>query len=266
MKESRLIPITIAGVTCFFTAFLLGACFWYFFGSSKLTLNDSDSIVQSGNQNSVDSEVPVPETNANIEPEPIATHEIKRAPAGEIAISAGEVTLGGGIKKLPLKRVSVEPFSISETEVTNEQYAEFIKATGQKSPDGWGKGTFEKGKENEPVVGMTWKEANAYCEWLSKEIGATVRLPTEAEWVRAARGNTDYKFPWGNDWNDKAAPYSKPEGKRKQRRKFARSKVCPKDVHRLVYMKWSEMFGNGQVIWRLMNPVNRFCTKGRNGG
>lgn len=120
-------------------------------------------------------------------------------------VMSGEVSIGGEGTDLPLRRELVEPFFVAETEVTNEQYLEFVKATGRKAPAGWKDGAFPPGAALEPVVGVTWQDATEYCGWLSKEIGTTVRLPTEAEWKLAASGTEAYKYPWGNDWDAHAA-------------------------------------------------------------
>lgn len=224
MQESRLIPFTVAGVICFTAAFILGAGFWYFFGTKAPSFGGgSNTIVQTSNQNQVtnttaESNV-APEENTNRNdvgaPAVNSTPEpIKSAPAGEAEVTGGEVTLGGGNTDLPLRRISVSDFAIGETEVTNSQYAEFVEAVGRRAPSSWKDGRFEPGTDDYPVGGVTWSDANAYCEWLSKELGATVRLPSEAEWERAARGdNANNKFPWGNQWDDAAAQGGETKGK-----------------------------------------------------
>jgi formylglycine-generating enzyme required for sulfatase activity len=216
MKESRLVPFTVAGLICFAAAFLLGASAWYFFGTKAPAFRGgNNTIVQTSNQNPAaanSTENSVQNSNAAL-PTPSATPaeqqkeqlQIKLAPAGEVKVTGGEVTLGGGDTNLPLRRVVVGDFAVGGTEVTNAQYAEFVQAAAHRAPFGWKDGKFPAGAENYPVGWITWKDANDYCEWLSKELGATVRLPTEAEWERAARGDTDYKYPWGSDWNDEAA-------------------------------------------------------------
>ena len=113
--------------------------------------------------------------------------------------------LGGTDSTVPAQRVAVDSFFISETEVTNHQYQEFIKETNHKAPVSWKNGDFPLGAANEPVTGVTWQDAVDYCQWLSTKIGATVRLPAEAEWELAARGPQGLKYPWGNEWDDRAA-------------------------------------------------------------
>lgn len=77
--------------------------------------------------------------------------------------------------------------SIAYTEVTNEEYAKFIKATGRKVPKDWTNGVMPMNKAKYPVVNISYYDAVAYCNWLSKnDYSATYRLPTEKEWEQAA--------------------------------------------------------------------------------
>jgi len=210
--ESRSVPFTIAGIVCFSAAFILGAGFWYFFGTnSRIFDGNNKTIVEMNSQNEAEKNSNPVNSNAVIAITP--TPFVKKAPAGEIAVTGGEVMLGGGQTKLPVRRVTVGDFAVGETEVSNAQYAEFIEATSRQAPNGWKDGKFSPGTGDEPVVGVTWDDANAYNKWLSEELDVTVRLPTEAEWVRAARGDTNYKYPWGGEWNDEAAQSIEIKGK-----------------------------------------------------
>ena len=213
--EKRLLPFTAAGVICFATALLLGVGSWLLFGTShRRTPEKNTAALQVSNQNSaVENSGTIVNSAAPTPPLTAAAPEVVKAPAGEIPIERGEVTLGGGDTKLPLRRVAVEPFAIGETEVTNAQYAEFIAESKHPSPDGWINNKFPNGAADEPVVGVSWADANEYCVWLSKKIGAAVRLPNEAEWELAARGNTGFIYPWGNQWNDEAADSAETKGK-----------------------------------------------------
>jgi formylglycine-generating enzyme required for sulfatase activity len=95
----------------------------------------------------------------------------------------------------PVRPITIDPFYLDEHEVTNEQYLKFLKATGRKRPFHWIEGEVAKGEENHPVVNVNWHEATAYCTWAGGK-----RLPTEAEWERAARGLAEgAKFPWGQE-------------------------------------------------------------------
>jgi formylglycine-generating enzyme required for sulfatase activity len=81
--------------------------------------------------------------------------------------------------------------------VTNEEYAAFLAATGHEPPRFWDDSAFNGARQ--PVVGVSWYDAVAYCEWLSGVHGAGFRLPTEAEWEKAARGTDGRRYPWGDE-------------------------------------------------------------------
>ncbi len=98
----------------------------------------------------------------------------------------------------PQHRLTLPEFYIGKYPVTNEQYAAFVKATGQAAPRHWKNGQIPAGKENHPVVNVSWRDAVAFCRWLSQASGKSLRLPTEAEWEKAARGRDGRIYPWGN--------------------------------------------------------------------
>jgi formylglycine-generating enzyme required for sulfatase activity len=92
--------------------------------------------------------------------------------------------------------------------VTNRQYAEFLKRVKtQEEPQraGWFLRKPAEAKLDHPVVGIGWEDACAYCAWLSQETRCTYRLPSEAEWEKAARGEDGRRFPWGNEWANRHA-------------------------------------------------------------
>lgn len=116
---------------------------------------------------------------------------------GMILISGGEFQMGrdgGNAFEGPAHPVTVKPFFIDKTEVTNEEYAEFVRQTRRQPPSHWTGGRFPPGEANFPVVNVSWNDANAYAQWAGK------RLPTEEEWEFAARGKDGRLYPYGNEW------------------------------------------------------------------
>ncbi len=105
----------------------------------------------------------------------------------------------------PAHRVWVEEFELAAFQVTHAEYARFLAATKHPKPFHWDDPNFNDPRQ--PVVAPSWLDAVAYCVWLSKVTGQRYRLPTEAEWERAARGGVDGKlYPWGD-----APPESLPD-------------------------------------------------------
>jgi formylglycine-generating enzyme len=98
----------------------------------------------------------------------------------------------------PVHRVWVDGFRLAATQVTVEEYSRFLEATGNTPPPTWGDPNFSDPRQ--PMTAVSWFDAAAYCAWLSTETGSPYRLPTEAEWERAARGGAEgMLFPWGNE-------------------------------------------------------------------
>ncbi len=114
--------------------------------------------------------------------------------------------LGGQPQEAPPHEVKVAPFMMDVTEVTNAEYAEFVRDTGHAPPSHWANGSPLAGQEMWPVTNVSFDDAQAFAEWRSKRDHITYRLPTEEEWEYAARGGErDLLFPWGNDWADNHA-------------------------------------------------------------
>ena len=105
----------------------------------------------------------------------------------------------------PAHRVWVDGFELAAHQLTNAEYACFLAATNASKPLCWTDPNFNDPKM--PVVAVSWHEAASYCDWLSQATGKRYRLPTEAEWERAARGGAEgLAYPWGN-----AAPQLVPD-------------------------------------------------------
>lgn len=132
-----------------------------------------------------------------------ATTEPTPAPIPEdmVEIPAGPFTMGqdgSKPKNGPAHSVDLPAYEIDRFEVTNDEFSRFVDESGyvtyaeENSSKNWRDAA--EGKGNHPVVYVTWNDAQAYCEWAGK------RLPTEAEWEKAARGDDGRVYPWGNDY------------------------------------------------------------------
>jgi len=120
--------------------------------------------------------------------------------AAMIAIPAGEFTMGSENKiERPPHTVFVDAFEIDQFEVTNEQFEKFVAETGYvtdaEKPGDTSWRYYATNRPKHPVVKITWNDARAFCERAGK------RLPTEAEWEKAARGTDARSYPWGNQWD-----------------------------------------------------------------
>lgn len=128
-----------------------------------------------------------------------------------VEVPAGRFWMGweeGLPAERPRHPVLVDSFEIAKTPVTNAEYTRFLEATPVAPPAYWGDPRFNNPQQ--PVVGVNWKEAVAFCEWLTLETGQTHRLPTEAEWEKAARGGLDgARYPWGNAKPEEVFPNTK---------------------------------------------------------
>jgi formylglycine-generating enzyme len=98
----------------------------------------------------------------------------------------------------PVHRVWVDEFALGRCPVTNREYTVFLEQTHRTAPPFLSEPMFADSAQ--PVVGVSWDDAIAFCDWLSKCSGRAFRLPTEAEWERAARGGRDgMLYPWGDE-------------------------------------------------------------------
>src|SRR5262245_49623261 len=143
---------------------------------------------------------------------------LARIPAGDFLMGAADAEED----ERPVHRVYVSEFLIGRFPVTNDEYARFVRATGHPAPalgeppliaagdrDSlfrelaapyvWEGVAPPTGRGTHPVVLVRYDDALAYCDWLSSAFGRLVRLPTEAEWEKAARGGVEgTRYPWGN--------------------------------------------------------------------
>lgn len=121
-----------------------------------------------------------------------------------VAVPGGAFLMGsrdGFLDEAPITRVEVKPFRMGRIEVTNRQFRRFMSAhdSRRESRHGYQFGVtgYDVNGDDLPAVRVSWIEASAFCEWLSRETGRTVRLPTEAQWEWAARAGSDRPFWWG---------------------------------------------------------------------
>jgi formylglycine-generating enzyme required for sulfatase activity len=135
----------------------------------------------------------------------VATSSLHQAQTGivepkTVRIPEGWFRMGcerGRDDEKPEHRVWVDAFELAMHQVTNEDYSRFLTATNARAPLCWGKEHFCDSQM--PVVGVSWFETVSYCAWLSHSTGKRYRLPTEAEWERAARGGAEgLAYPWGD--------------------------------------------------------------------
>lgn len=144
------------------------------------------------------------QTSLNSAPKP--QDDMALIPAGEFLMGSTEQEIldawrqnDGGWEKedytssYPQRKITLNDFYIDKKEVSNGDYKMFIEATKRAAPSLWDDHTLNL--PNQPVVGVDWNDADAYCRWANK------RLTSEAEWEKAARGTDGRIWPWGNSWD-----------------------------------------------------------------
>lgn len=138
--------------------------------------------------------------------------ELIPIPSGRFEIGSDE----GGPNDKPRHELHVDDFHIGKYPVTNVQYHEFVRASQHPPPQHWKGERYPEVIAVHPVVNVSWFDALAYGQWLSDSTGQQFRLPTEAEWEKAASWHaetaTQLKYPWGNEFDESrcASQESKP--------------------------------------------------------
>jgi formylglycine-generating enzyme required for sulfatase activity len=141
--------------------------------------------------------------------------ELVLIPAGDFLMGSHRDDKKGQGEERPLHMLYLPDYYIAKTPVTNVQYAAFVEAADHKPPEHWKGKKPPQGREDHPVVNVSWYDAIAYCKWLAETTGKAYRLPSEAEWEKAARGGVYLDgdatarvlnpkpariYPWGNEW------------------------------------------------------------------
>ncbi|MBI3961514.1 MAG: formylglycine-generating enzyme family protein [Deinococcus sp.] len=115
-----------------------------------------------------------------------------------VLVPAGSFTMGsdsGGSDERPVHTVTLQDYYIMRTEVTVAQYERFVQATGRRRP------SYRNSGADFPATDVDWNDAAAFCAWLGQGTGFGTRLPTEAEWEKAARGTDGRVYPWVNSFD-----------------------------------------------------------------
>src|SRR5215216_3781236 len=147
---------------------------------------------------------------AAVTTDPRSTPSPAASPKAELlAIDGGTFMMGrnsGPPQETPAHAVTVKSFLMDPMEVSNTEYADFVRETNHAAPNHWVGNKPPFGQENWPVVNVSFEDANAFAAWRSKRDGVAYRLPAEEEWEYAARnGDRGDLYPWGPDWRDDAA-------------------------------------------------------------
>jgi len=141
--------------------------------------------------------------------------QLVKIPAGKFLMGSTKEQAAQAIKdgadtewveyEQPQHTVELSEYSIGKYPITNREYQAFIRDAKYNPPRGWDGDQFPAEKGGHPVVYVSWEDANAYCKWLSEKTTKNYRLPTEAEWEKAARGEDGRVYPWGNDFDSQKA-------------------------------------------------------------
>jgi serine/threonine protein kinase len=142
-------------------------------------------------------------------PTPLPKAELIEIPGGTFKM--GRNNGPSDLSEAPEHTVTVNSFFMDKTEVTNAEYAEFVRETNRPWPEHWASPKAPAGEELLPVSNVTQDDAVDFAAWRSKRDGVTYRLPSEEEWEYAARnGDRSDLYPWGNEWKDNHAVLNEP--------------------------------------------------------
>lgn len=171
----------------------------------------------------------------------------------------------------PKHQVFISSFEISGGEITNKLYKKFVDATGHPPPEGvgygWHANVYPAGQDDYPVVFVSWDDAVAFCKWLSDETGNKYRLPTEAEWEKAALkvsnqfSSAGSVWEWCSDWYD--PDYYKLRDRINPKGPFIGKKIKMMGFEGPTKSLRGGGFGRGQVFFRAAERNYYFPDKGR---
>ncbi len=124
-----------------------------------------------------------------------------RVEAGEYVIGSSDDDPDADDNEKPQHTIMLDqPLYIARYPITNAQWQVWVEQGGGKSS--YYADDSDLNRPNQPVVSITWYQSNTFCTWLSTQVGASIRLPSEHEWEAAARGKRGWRYPWGDDWRD----------------------------------------------------------------
>ncbi|MEP6921227.1 MAG: SUMF1/EgtB/PvdO family nonheme iron enzyme [bacterium] len=191
IPEKRRSPALLMGVAVIAVVLVGGAVAAYLMKSKTINTNGNG-------------ESPTPASSPAASP--ASSVETLKADLAEIPGGTFEMGRNNGmLGESPAHPITVAPFSMDKTEVTNAEYAEFIRET-HHAPPAWNGTRPPYGTELWPVLNVNLEDVNAFAAWRSKRDGVTYRLPTEQEWEYAARnGSRSDLYPWGPEWKENSA-------------------------------------------------------------